>query len=92
VEDIQKEVENFYKVRHTDLVGKSRLKTAVYPRQVAIYLCRELLDIPYNDIAKKFNRDHATAMHAVNKVEELKTTSRDLREEIEALKKIIKEL
>jgi chromosomal replication initiator protein len=92
IEDIQKEVEDFFKVKHSDLVGKSRLRSAVYPRQIAMYLCRELLDIPYNEIAKKFNRDHATVMHAVNKVEESKTTSRDLREEIEALRKIIKDL
>lgn len=92
VEDIQKEVENFFKVRHSDLVGPKRARNIVYPRQIAIYLCRQLLDLPFNDIGKKFNRDHSTAMHSVATVEEMMRTSREVQEEIETLKQIIREL
>lgn len=92
VEDIQKEVEAFFKVKHSDLVGPKRARNVVYPRQIAIYLCRQLLDLPFNDIGKKFNRDHSTAMHSVTTVEEMLRSSREVQEEVETLKQIIREL
>lgn len=92
VEDIQKEVENFFKVKHSDLIGPKRARNIVYPRQIAIYLCRQLLDLPFNDIGKKFNRDHSTAMHSVTTVEEMMRDSREVQEEVETLKQIIRDL
>lgn len=92
IEDIQREVEDYYKVKHADLVGKSRERKISHPRQVAIYLCRYLLDVPYNDIGKKFNRDHSTAMSSVSKIEKAIQKERDVMEEIETLKQIIREL
>lgn len=92
VEDIQREVEGFFKVKHLDLIGPKRARNIVYPRQIAIYLCRQLLDLPFNDIGKKFNRDHSTAMHSVATVEDLMQKSRDVQEEVETLKRIIREL
>lgn len=92
VEDIQHEVENFFKVSHSDMVGPKRSQSIVRPRQIAIYLCRQLLDLPYGDIGKKFNRDHSTAIHSAASVEERLKTDRDTQEEIEILQKIICEL
>lgn len=92
VEDIQKEVENYYRIKHSDMMGTSRAQEIVYPRQVAMYLCRQLLDIPYNDIAKKFKKDHSTVIHSVGKIEKALLENRDVQEEIEVLKKIIKDL
>ncbi len=92
VEDIMREVENFYKIKHADLVGRSRARNIVYPRHIAIYLCRQLLDLPFNNIAKKFNRDHTTAMHSVTSVEEMVRNNREVQEEVEVLKQIIREL
>ena len=92
VGDIQKEVEAFFKVSHADLVGKKRTRNIIYARQVAIYLCRQMLDLPFNDIGKKFNRDHSTVMYSVTNIEEKMKTSRELREELETLRQIIREL
>lgn len=92
IADIQKEVESFYKVSHADLVGKKRTRNIIYARQIAIYLCRQLLDVPFNDIGKKFNRDHSTVMYSVNNVEEKMKESRDLKEEVETLKQLIREV
>ena len=91
IDDIQRAVESFFKVSRSDLVGPKRSRSVVYPRQIAIYLCRQLLDLPYNDIGKKFNRDHSTAMHSVASVEEMLKDNRGVQEEIEALQKIISE-
>lgn len=92
VADIQKEVETFYKVSHSDLTGKKRTQNITYARQIAIYLCRQLLDLPFNDIGKKFNRDHSTVMYSVTNVEEKIKENRELREEIETIKQVIREI
>lgn len=92
IADIQKEVESFYKINHSDLIGKKRTSNITYARHVGIYLCRQLLDLPFNDIGKKFNRDHSTVMYSVNIIEEKIKENRDLREEIEAIKQQIKDM
>ena len=51
-----------------------------------------MLDLPFGDIGKKFNRDHSTAMHSVAQVEERMRNSREIQEEIETLKQIIREI
>ena len=92
IADIQKEVETFYKVSHADLVGKKRTRNIIYARQIAIYLSRQMLDLPFNDIGKKFNRDHSTVMYSVTNVGEKMKESRELREELETLKQLIREI
>ena len=92
VADIQKQVEQYYDVSHMDLVGQKRARKIVYARQIAIYLSRQMLDLPYNSIAKSFGgRDHTTIMYSVTNVEEKMKENRELREEIENIKKKIRE-
>ena len=91
-DDILKVTEDFFKVSHTDIVGKKRTRNIAHARQTAIYLCRQLLDIPYGDIGKKFNRDHSTIMYSVGNIEAKMKENRIAREEMEALRQIIREL
>ena len=72
--------------------GKKRTRNIIYARQIAIYLCRQMLDLPFNDIGKKFNRDHSTVMYSVTNVEEKMKENRELREELEALRGLINEM
>ena len=92
VADVQREIENYYKISHSDMVGRCRQRNVNYARKMAIYLCRQLLDLPYADIGEKFNRDHSTILHLVNDVEKQLKESRDMNEEIESLRTIIREL
>ena len=92
VEDIQKVVEDYYKISHSDLLGKSRSKNIAYARQIAFYLCRTILDVPYVELGNKFNKDHSTVLYAVNKIEQEVLKNREMEEEIEVLKKIIKDI
>lgn len=93
IADIQKEVERYYDVPHADLIGQKRSRKIVYARQIAIYLARHLLDLPYNYIAKNFGgRDHTTIMYSVTNVEEKLKENREVREEIENIKHRIKEM
>ncbi len=92
IDDVQKEVESYYKVKHSEMVCASRAREVMFPRQVAMYLCRVLLDRPYDEIGKKFDRDHTTVMHSVKKIEKLLLTDRNVQEEVEILRKAINNL
>lgn len=89
IADIQSEVEGFYRISHADLVGKKRNQNIMTARQVGIYLSRVLLDLPYNDIGKQFNRDHSTVMYSINCIEDKIKESREVEEEINTLRQII---
>lgn len=91
IADVQKEIEEFYKVSHADLIGKKRSRNITHARQVAIYLCRQLLDLPFNDIGKKFGRDHSTVMYSVSNIEKKASENRELHEELEAIRQIIQD-
>ena len=92
VADIQKEVERYYDVPHSDLVGQKRDRRIMHARKIAVYLSREMLDLPYNNIAKDFgNRDHTTIMHSVTSIEKKMSENREIREEIENIKRRIKD-
>ena len=85
-EIIIKEVSKYYQVEPSALVGKNRSKETVIPRQIAIYLVREITNMSYPDIGKHFGgRDHTTAMHAHKKMEAE-------MEKQESLNKIIKDI
>lgn len=92
VEDITKVVEDYYKISHAEMIGKSRSKNIAYARQIDLYLCRTILDIPFMELGAKFNRDHSTVMYAVNTIEQKLLKDRNTEEEIEVLKNIIKDL
>ncbi len=70
VEVIQKAVAGFYGIRVQDLKAKKRTKEIALPRQIAMYLCRELTDLSLNDIGKNFGgKDHATVIYACRQIE-----------------------
>jgi chromosomal replication initiator protein len=69
-ETIRERVAESWGVSVDALVSKRRTRVVVVPRQVAMYLIKTLLDMPYSDIGQLFGgRDHSTVIHAVNKVE-----------------------
>ena len=66
---IMQQVSTYYDVSIDDLCGRNRSKTLVMPRQIAMYLCRELTDLSLPRIGQQFGgKDHTTVMHAVKKV------------------------
>lgn len=91
IDDIQKEVEKYFHVKHTDMLSSKRSRDIAYPRQIAIFLCRQMLDVPFATIGKRFNRDHSTAMHSYTSIEKKINQSREVREEIENIKQMILE-
>jgi hypothetical protein len=81
----------FYKISGNDLVSACRQARIVYPRQVAMYLCRELTPKSFPLIGRMFGgRDHTTALHAWRKISELVKTDERMCDEIDVLIRKIK--
>ena len=90
IEMIQAAVEDFYGITHQDIVGKGRARRIVRPRQVAIYLCRDLSETTLSNIGKAFNRDHTTVLHSCELISNQLQEDRNLREELEAVREKIR--
>lgn len=83
-------VAEHFNVSTADLCGNKRSSKIVMPRQVAMYLCREILAIPLKNVGQYLgNRDHTTVMHGVEKIEKELQTNEQLQSTIDTLKKKI---
>lgn len=91
VKGIQKAVEEYYNISHAELVGKKRSANITKARQIAIYLCYELVDITGSAIGEEFNRDHSTVIYSRKLIEDKLKESRDYREMIETIRQMILE-
>ncbi len=88
VEIIQKFVAEFFSIKISDLKSDKRLKTLVIPRQIAIYLCRELTKSSYPEIGEKFGgKDHSTIIHSFKKIARLISSDNELKNTVETLKR-----
>ena len=88
IEEIQRKVADHYLIRHTDLVGPKRVRTFARPRQIAMYLCKQLTTRSLPEIGRHFGgRDHTTVMHGVRRIEELKKQDAQIAEDVELLRR-----
>lgn len=82
IENIQKTVADYYKIRVGDLHSKRRSRSVARPRQIAMALAKELTNHSLPEIGDSFGgRDHTTVIHACRKVEELRESQRDIGED-----------
>lgn len=84
-EAIIAEIARFYKVDRKKILGNSRPKNIATARQVAMYLCRELLDSSFTEIGAFFNRDHTTIIYAYEKITKKMNTDTSFKEEIQTV-------
>lgn len=90
IEDIQRRVCEHYSIRLADMHSPRRARPVARPRQLAMYLCKQLTTHSLPEIGRKFGgRDHTTIIHGVRKIEELLATDATLRADLESLKKAI---
>jgi chromosomal replication initiator protein len=86
IESIQKNVASFYTIKLSDMRSKKRSKAVAYPRQIAMYLARELTNFSLPEIGNYFGgRDHTTIIHACNKIGGEVKTNRDVRRVLDKL-------
>lgn len=90
IEDIQRKVCEHYGIRLADMHSPRRARPVARPRQLAMYLCKQLTTHSLPEIGRKFGgRDHTTIIHGVRKIEELLAGDPTLRADLESLKKAI---
>ena len=86
VDNIQRTVAEYYKIKMADLMSRRRSRSVARPRQVAMALAKELTNHSLPEIGDSFGgRDHTTVLHACRKIKELRETNSDIREDYKNL-------
>jgi chromosomal replication initiator protein len=87
IEGIQKRVADHYQIRHSDMTSKRRPNAIAFPRQIAMYLSRQLTRHSLQEIGEAFGgRDHGTVIHAVKTVENMMEQDNSVRGSVDFLK------
>jgi chromosomal replication initiator protein len=90
IEEIQRKVAEHYNIRLSDMIGPKRLRNIARPRQVAMYLAKQLTPRSLPEIGRRFGgRDHTTIMHGVRKIEELMSTDSQLSDDLQLLRRLL---
>ena len=91
VENIQKTVADYYKIKVLDLVGKKRSRNFSKPRQIAMALTRELTNLSYPEIGTYYGgRHHTTVMHACDEIEEQRLVNLTLGQDLGFLTQVLR--
>ncbi len=91
INSIQKLVSKYYNIKESSLKGKKRIKSIVLPRQIAMFLSRELTNLSFPEIGGKFGgKDHTTVIHAWRKIAEQKKKEENLKRELLELEDLLK--
>jgi chromosomal replication initiator protein len=92
IDDILRTVSKHYGVNRGDLLSGRRNRSIVRPRQIGMYLAKLLTSRSLPEIGRRFgNRDHTTVLHAIRKIEQLMNDDNQLREEVELLKRLLRD-
>ena len=90
IEEIQRKVAEHYNIRLSDMIGPKRLRNIARPRQVAMYLAKQLTPRSLPEIGRRFGgRDHTTIIHGVRKIEELMTSDSQLNDDLQLLRRLL---
>jgi len=90
IDEIQRRVAEHYNIRLAEMTSARRARAFARPRQVAMYLAKQLTSRSLPEIGRKFGgRDHTTVMHAVRRIQELKDTDPALAEDVELLRRML---
>jgi chromosomal replication initiator protein len=91
IDNIQRTVADYYKIKVSDMYSKKRSRNVARPRQIAMALAKELTQLSLPDIGDAFGgRDHTTVLHACRKVVELKSGSPEISRDFEALLQVLR--
>ena len=90
IDEIQKRVAAHFNVKVSDMSSSRRARSVARPRQVAMYLAKQLTSRSLPEIGRKFGgRDHTTVMHAVKRIEELIATDGTIAEDVDLLRRML---
>jgi len=92
IEEIQRKVSEHFDIRLSDMLGPKRTRTLARPRQVAMWLCKQLTSRSLPEIGRKFGkRDHTTIMHGVRKIDELRQSDSQMADDLELLRRALED-
>ena len=90
IDEIIRKVSDHYNLRMTDILSPRRARTVARPRQVAMFLAKTLTSKSLPEIGRRFGgRDHTTVIHAVKKIEDLKSIDNQIAEDVELLRRML---
>jgi chromosomal replication initiator protein len=90
IDEIQRRVAEHFNIKMAEMTSARRARVVARPRQVAMFLAKQLTSRSLPEIGRKFGgRDHTTVMHAVRKIEELMASDRALGEDVELLRRML---
>jgi len=90
VEEIQRKVSEHYAIRLSDMIGPKRVRSIARPRQIAMYLSKQLTSRSLPEIGRRFGgRDHTTVMHGVRRIEELQVSDSQMHDDVEMLRRTL---
>jgi chromosomal replication initiator protein len=91
IDNIQKTVAEYYKIKISEMYSKKRSRMIARPRQIAMALAKELTPLSLPDIGDAFGgRDHTTVLHACRKVAELRSTNQDITRDFNSLLQVLR--
>jgi len=91
IDAIQKTVADYYKIKVADIFSKKRTRAISRPRQVAMWLCREITAHSFPEIGDAFGgRDHTTVIHAVKTIDQARTRENELNHDLHVLLQVLK--
>ncbi|MCG2575810.1 chromosomal replication initiator protein DnaA [Dechloromonas sp. XY25] len=91
IDNIQKTVADYYKIKVADLFSKKRTRAIARPRQAAMWLCREVTSHSFPEIGDAFGgRDHTTVIHAVKTIDSLRIKENELNHDLHVLLQVLK--
>ncbi len=92
VEEIQRKVSEHYNIRLSDMIGPKRVRNYARPRQIAMYLAKQMTSRSLPEIGRRFGgRDHTTVMHGVRRIEELMALDSQIADDLELLRRALQE-
>lgn len=89
IEEIQRKVAERYNIRLSEMMSKRRERSVARPRQIAMFLAKNLTTKSLPDIGRAFNRDHTTVLHGIKAVEELREEDPAFKEETDDLRRML---
>ncbi len=90
IEDIQRHVADYFNLRLSDMLSARRSRAVARPRQIAMYLAKQLTTRSLPEIGRKFGgRDHTTVMHAVKRIAELRQIDSSLEDDLQHLSRVL---
>jgi len=91
IENIQKTVADYYKIKVSEMYSKKRSRNVARPRQIAMALAKELTQLSLPDIGEAFGgRDHTTVLHACRKIADLRISNTDITRDVNSLLKVLR--